>query len=197
MYPEVISKLVEDFKKFPGVGEKTAERMAFSILDLNLDDVKKFSDDLLNIKLRVKTCNICGALTDKDICQICSSKDRNKEILCVVEDVKDVFLLEKMGNFNGLYHVLGGLISPIDGIGIEDLNIEKLKSRISNEKIKEIILAIKGTIEGETTALYIKKLFENSSIVVSKIASGIPIGAEMDYIDVLTLESAFKNRKEI
>lgn len=197
MYPEVISKLVADFKKFPGVGEKTAERMAFSILDLNLDDVKKFSEDLLNIKLRVKTCNICGALTDKDICQICSSKDRNKEVLCVVEDVKDVFLLEKMGNFTGLYHVLGGLISPIDGIGIEDLNIEKLKSRISNEKIKEVILAIKGTIEGETTALYIKKLFENSPIVVSKIASGIPIGAEMDYIDALTLESAFKNRKEI
>ncbi|HPE14826.1 MAG TPA: recombination mediator RecR [Bacilli bacterium] len=197
MYPISFKKLVEDFKKLPGIGEKTAERMAFSILMLDDDSVTNFSTDIKNVKIKIKKCEICGTLCEDEKCMICMSKDRSSNTICVVEDSKDVFLFEKLGNYQGRYHVLGGLISPIDGIGPEDIAIKKLIERINKEKVEEIIVAVKGTIEGETTALYIKKLLEDTAVKVSRIASGIPVGAEIDYIDSLTLESALRNRKEI
>ncbi len=197
MYPDILARLIDDFKKLPGVGEKTAERMAFAVLVLDQEKVNRFSDDLKNIKAIIKKCKICGSLTDAEICPICSDKNRNDCVLCIVEDMKDVFLFEKTGNFNGKYHVLGSLISPINGIGPEDLPLKEIIERVEKDKIEEIVVAVKGTVEGETTALYIKKILEGNNVKVTRIASGIPVGADMDYIDALTLESAFRNRKEL
>lgn len=197
MYPDSLARLIDDFKKLPGVGEKTAERMAFAVLALDDEKVIRFSNDLNDIKQKIKKCKICGSLTDNDLCFVCADKNRNEKVLCIVEDTKDVFLFEKTGNFDGRYHVLGALISPIDGIGPEDLPLKEIIERVEKEKIEEIIVAVKGTVEGETTALYIKKILEGTPAKVTRIASGIPVGADMDYIDALTLESAFRNRKEL
>lgn len=197
MYPSVISKLIDDFKRLPGVGEKTAERMAFAVLELNEDQVNSFSVDLVDAKKNITNCTKCNSISDSEECSICRDKTRNSDILCVVESSKDVFLFEKTGKYQGRYFVLNGLISPIDGIGPEELPLKKLIDFIDENKVKEVIIAVKGTIEGETTALYIKKVLENYDICVSRIASGIPVGAEMEYVDSLTLESALLNRKEI
>jgi len=196
IFPDSLASVIEDFKKFPGIGEKTAERMAFSLLNMSDDDIKKFSNDLIDINDKITKCEVCGTLAEGKFCKVCTDKSRDDHIICVVEDSKDVFIFEKNGMFDGKYHVLGGLISPIDGVGPDDLSIEKLITRVKENDVTEIILAIKGTIEGETTALYIKRVFENVDVCVSRIASGIPIGAEMDYVDTLTLETALKNRKE-
>lgn len=197
MYPKVLCDLIESFKKLPGIGEKTAERLSFAILNFSEEDIMLFGNSIINLQKKITHCKKCGTLTDKTYCNICLDKTRNTDVLIVVEDSKDVFLFEKMGNFHGLYHVLGGLISPLDDIGPDDLLIKELVERINNENIKEVILAIKTSIESDTTALYIKKILENKNIKITRIASGIPIGAEMDYVDALTLESAIKNRLEI
>ena len=197
MYPDSLNRVIESFKKLPGIGEKSAERLAFSLLSSSDDTVEEFGKSLLNLKGTIKHCSICGTLTDNDICYICSDKTRSLDTLVVVEDSKDVFLIEKMGNFKGYYHVLGGLISPIDDIGPDDLSIKALVKRVSDSKISEVILAIKSGIEADTTALYISKILEKQNVTVSRIASGIPIGADMDYVDALTLDSALKNRKEV
>lgn len=197
MYPDSLNRVIESFKKLPGIGEKSAERLAFSLLSSSDDTVEEFGNALLSLKGTIKHCSICGTLTDNDICYICSDKTRNSDTLVVVEDSKDVFLFERIGNFKGYYHVLGGLISPIDDIGPDDLSIKALINRVSNSKISEVILAIKSGIEADTTALYISKILEKQNVKVSRIASGIPIGADMDYVDALTLDSALKNRKEV
>lgn len=197
MYPDSLKNLVENFKKLPGVGDKTAERYAFYMMNLNDDEIKDFSDSLTYLKQNIKTCHICGILSDDDICPICQDNARNKDVLIVVQDSKEAFLLEKMGNFDGYYHVLGGLISPLDDIGPNDINIKSLIDRVRSNSIKEVVLAIKSGIEADTTSLYIKRLLENENVVVSRIANGIPVGADMEYIDALTLDSALKNRKEV
>ena len=197
MYPKTIINLIECFKKFPGVGEKSAERMALSCLNMDEDTIKLFITSLKNSQTKIKKCVRCGNLSEDDECYICKNKERDQKTLCVVEESKNVILFEKIGTFNGKYHVLGGLISPLDGINPEDINISSLLKRIEEENIKEIILAVKPTIEGETTALYIRKLLENKDIVISKIAHGIPIGADIDYIDPLTLEIALSERSQI
>ncbi len=197
IFPKAFSDLIESLKKLPGIGEKTAERLAFAILDYTEEDAKEFSDNILNVKKNIHNCSICGSLTDQDICMICSDKTRNSEEIIVVEDPKDVFILEKIGNFNSYFHVLGGLISPIDDISPEDIRIKELITRVSDGNIKEVILATKTSIESDMTALYISKLLSTKDVKVTRIASGIPIGADMDYVDSLTLESALKNRKEI
>ena len=197
MYPDSIKNLIESFKYLPGIGEKTAERLAFSILDLDDDQIEFFSDSLINLKNNIKKCSICNSLTDSDICSICSDITRNDSILCVVEDVKNIILFEKAGFFHGKYHVLDGLISPLDGINPEDIGIDKLIDRIENENYKEIVFAFKPSIEGETTSLYIKKILDGLSIKVTRLASGVPIGADMEYVDSLTLERALKDRKDI
>lgn len=196
-YPTTILNLIECFKKFPGIGEKTAERMALSTLNMDEDVLKLFSKSLKDTKTKIRTCEKCGSLTEDDLCDICKDDSRNHEILCVVEECKNVILFEKIGSFRGVYHVLGGLISPLEGINPEDIHIDKLIDRIEKDKIKEVILAIKPSVEGETTALYISKMLEGKDVTVSKIAHGIPMGAEIDYIDPLTLEMAIEDRRAI
>lgn len=197
LYPKTFNDLVESFKKLPGIGEKTAERLSFAILNFSEEDVREFSDSLILSKTKITPCKICGTLTDTETCSICLDKTRTKEELIVVEDSKEVFLFEKIGNYKGYYHVLGGLISPLDDIGPEDIRIKELVERINACEIKEVILAIKSSIEADTTSLYISKILEDKNVKVTRIASGIPIGADMDYIDSLTLESALNNRMQI
>lgn len=197
-YPNIINDLIECFKKLPGIGEKTAERLALSTLDMDQEILDIFSDSLKNIKMSIKRCKICNNLTDEDFCTICkNSSSRDTSTICVVEEPKNVILFERVGTYNGLYHVLDGLISPLDGVNPEDINIKSLVERIKNEKIKEVIIAVKPSVEGETTALYISKLLEGLDIVVSKIAHGVPIGVDMEYIDSMTLEMALEDRKNI
>ncbi len=198
MFPKCIEDLIENFKKFPGVGQKSAERMAFSLLyDFDDNDIESFNSSLISVKKDIKLCPVCNCITDQDLCFVCSDKARNKEEMVVVENAKDVFLLEKVGSFSGYYHVLGGLISPFDDVGPEDIDLKGLFERVKKDKVKEIIFVTKSGIEADTTVLYIKKSLENLDVVISRVANGIPIGADMDYIDSLTLESAFKNRKEV
>lgn len=197
MLPNSINDLIESFKLLPGIGAKTAERLAFSIIDMDESNIDFFSDSLVNAKKNIKHCRICNTLTDEDECYICNDKNRNNEILCVLDDSKNVFLFEKMGIFKGKYHVLDGLISPLDGINPEDIGINKLLERIKKERFKEILFAFKPSIEGETTSLYIKKILDGTEIKVTRLASGVPMGADMEYIDELTLERAMADRKEI
>lgn len=196
-YPKSISNLIESFKKLPGIGEKTAERMALSVLELDDDIVKFFSENLISVKTKITNCNVCYNLSEGDKCEICLDKTRDNNILCIVEEPKNVITFEKAGVFNGKYHVLGGLISPLDGITPEDINISSLLERIKNENIKEVIIAVKPSIEGETTALYISKILSKLDVVITKIAHGVPMGADMEYLDSLTLELAFDNRMKI
>lgn len=196
-YPNTIKQLIECFKKLPGIGSKTAERLAFSVMNLDDEIVNLFSDSLKNIKTKIKHCEICNNLTEDAICPICSDQNRDKSVICVVEDTKNINVFEKVGTYSGVYHVLNGLISPLDGVGPDDININSLMDRLKDDKVKEVIIAVKPSIEGETTALYISKLLEGTNIVVSKIAHGIPLGADIDYIDSMTLELALEDRKKI
>ena len=196
MYPGSLNELIESFKYLPGIGEKTAERMAFAILEMDSEKVENFASSIMDAKKNIHRCPICNSLTDKEKCLICSSKDRNNT-LCVVEDPKSVFLFEKLGLFKGKYHVLKGLISPLDGINPEDIELEKLIDRVKKEKFQELILAFKPSIEGETTSLYIKRILGDMDLSITKIASGIPMGADMEYIDAMTLERALIDRKNV
>ena len=197
MYPDSIKNLVESFKYLPGIGEKTAERLAFSILELEDEQISMFSESIKDVKEKVHKCKNCNTLTDDELCFVCNDPTRDSKILCVVEDTKSVFLFEKLGMFHGKYHVLDGLISPLDGITPEDINIKSLVSRVKDNNIKEIIIAVKPSIEGETTALYISKLFESTPVLITKIAHGVPLGTDMEYIDTLTLEMALEDRKKM
>ncbi|MBE6138640.1 MAG: recombination protein RecR [Firmicutes bacterium] len=196
-YPKSLKDLIECFKKLPSIGEKSAERMAFATMNMDEGEIEFFAQSLLNVKNNIKKCQKCGNLTEAEYCEICNDNSRNSQILCVVESSKNVILFEKIGSYTGRYHVLDGLISPLDGITPNDINIKKLYERVEKEEIKEIIVAVKPSIEGETTALYISKMFENSPILVSKIAHGVPLGTDMEYIDSLTLEMALEDRKKI
>lgn len=197
MYPDSIRNLIESFKYFPGIGEKTAERLAFSTLDLDDEQIELFADSLKDVKKKIHPCKNCNTLTENDLCFVCSDFTRDSKILCVVEDTKNVFLFEKLGMFHGYYHVLDGLISPLDGINPEDIGIDKLLDRINKEKFEEVIFAFRPSIEGETTSLYIKKVLSGMNVVVTRLASGVPMGADMEYVDSLTLERALKDRKKI
>lgn len=197
MYPNSLKDLIESFKFLPGIGEKSAERMAFYILGLDEEKVNFFSESLKAVKNRIKKCPICSNITEDDICSICADKTRNKELLCVLEDKKNLFLFEKLGSYKGYYHILDNLIDPLNGINTEDIGLEKLIKRIKDGSFKEVIIAVKPSIEGETTSLYIKKILEGLNVKVTRIASGIPMGADMEYIDSITLERALIDRKEI
>lgn len=197
MYPSSIKNLIESFKYLPGIGQKTAERMAFSILELDEDQVNSFADNMKLVKEKVHKCSVCNNLTEEDVCNICSDKDRYNGSLVVVDDPKTVFVFENLHIFKGTYHVLDGLISPIDGVNPEDVGIYKLVERVKNEKFSEIIFAFKPSIEGETTALYIKRVLSGLDIKFSRLASGVPMGADMEYVDSLTLERALSDRKEL
>ena len=197
MYPESLKNLIESFKLLPGIGEKTAERMAFFILNEDEEKTEFFAKSIKEAKQKIRRCSICNGITDKDICEICSNECRNKNTLCVVEDPKSIFLFEKIGAYNGEYHVLDGLISPLDGVDPDDIGIEKLVKRIETNHYDEIIIAVKPSVEGETTAMYIKKIIEGMKIKVTRLASGVPIGTDIEYIDSMTLERALTDRKEI
>lgn len=197
IYPDSLQKLINYYKKLPGIGDKSAERMALATLDLSNSDIDNFSEALINSKEKLKKCKICGHLTENDVCHICSSDLREKNLICVIEDYKSVFSFEKVGNYKGVYHVLNGLISPMDGIGPEDINISSLVQRVKELDNPELILALKSSIEGETTTLYIKKIFENTNVTISRLSYGIPIGAEIDYLDIITLDKALEDRKKI
>ena len=196
MYPGSIRDLIECLKDLPGIGEKSAERMAFSILNFDDEKLDEFSSAISLIK-NIKNCPICNNITDLDMCYICSDKSRFDDTIFVVEKAKDIILFEKMGNYKGRYHVLGGLISPIDGINPEDINIESLIKRVKEKDVSEVIIVLKPSIEGETTTQYIKKILSNFNIRVSKIPIGIPMGTDIEYIDSMTLEMAFEDRKDI
>lgn len=197
MYPNSIKNVIECFKCLPGIGEKTAERLAFSLINFDKDKLTLFSESICGVRDKITNCQICGNICESDNCSICLDKERNSNIIFVVEKAKDISLFEKINIYNGRYHVLGGLISPLEGIGPDDINIDKLISRIDTDKVSEIILALKPSIEGETTMQYIKKIFENRNIKVTRIATGIPIGTDMEYIDPMTLEFALEDRKDI
>lgn len=191
MYPKKFENLIEAFHKLPGVGMKTAERYAYAVLDWNKDQIEDFVKDVQEIN-ELHFCKICGNISDEEICSICKDTNRDHSIICVVANPKDILNIEKMNEYNGLYHVLGGLINTAKGILPEDLNIEHLAKRL-NEDVKEIILALDPTIEGETTSLYLTKLFENK-VKITHLAQGIPMGSKLDYADSLTLAKAFRSR---
>ena len=197
MYPKSIKNLIDSFKYFPGIGEKTAERLAFSVLNMDDDQIEMIANAISSLKKDLKRCSICNNLSEDDICSICTDSLRDKNTLCIVEDPKTVFLIEKTGVYHGYYHVLNGLISSFDGISPEQLNLHKLLERIDDYQFKEIIIAVKPCIEGEMTALYINNILSGRDLNVTRLASGIPMGADMDYVDALTLERAFDNRKNI
>ena len=196
-YPVDLEKLINYYQKLPGIGEKSAERLAIATLEFNDEEVEGFSDAIKSAKKNLTRCSICGHLTDHDICNICSDEARNKNVICVIEDYKSIFSFEKTGTFNGTYHVLNGLISPMDDIGPEDINLSSLVSRVEKLENPELILALKPTVEGEATTLYIKKILKNKKVTISRLSYGIPIGAEIDYLDNVTLEKALEDRKKI
>ena len=195
MYPDSIKKLINSFKILPGVGEKTAERLAFSMISFDKDLLTCFSDSIISVRDNIQKCRICHNLCESDICSICSDEKRKMNTVFVVEKAKDVYLFERLGIYRGLYHVLDGVISPMEGLGPDDINISSLISRIKDSNIDEVILALKPNLEGETTMQYIIKILENYDVHVSKLATGVPMGTDIEYIDSLTLEMALEERK--
>lgn len=196
MYPGCVRNLIECLKDLPGIGEKSAERLAYAIINFDKEKIDLFANSLLDVK-NIKRCPVCNNITDMDKCYICSDDSRSYETIFVVEKPKDVVIFEKMGNYTGKYHVLGGLISPLEGINPEDINIDSLVKRVKENDVKEVIVVLKPSIEGETTMQYIKKLLDKYNVRVSKIPIGIPMGTDIEYIDSMTLEMAFEDRKDI
>lgn len=192
-----IEKLTDSFSRLPGVGHKSAEKMAYSVLEMNDEDVELFSSALKEAKRAVHKCPICGALTEDDICEICADEARDKTKIIVVSYPKDVVAFEKLNSYNGKYHVLGGALSAINGVGIEDLNIDTLLKRIKEDGVKEVIIATNPTTEGETTALYLAKILENFDVSLTRLAYGLPMGGHLEYADALTLSKALEGRKKI
>ena len=197
IYPKSIAALIEQFQKFPSVGPKSAQRMAFFLLRMSKDDVENFAATILEAKENTRTCEICYNLSTSSPCEICSSSQRDKSTICVVSESKDLIAIEKTNEYKGLYHVLQGLISPMDGIGAEDIRIKELLNRLTNEEVKEVILALSPSVEGEATSLYLTKLIKPFGIKVSRIAFGLPVGADLEYADEITIAKAIEGRHEI
>ena len=197
IYPKSIAALIEQFQKFPSVGPKSAQRMAFFLLRMSKADVDNFAKTIIEAKENTKTCEICFNLSSSSPCEICSSTSRDKSIICVISESKDLIAIEKTNEYKGLYHVLQGLISPMDGIGAEDIRIKELLNRLTDENIKEVILALSPSVEGEATSLYLTKLIKPFGIKVSRIAFGLPVGADLEYADEITIAKAIEGRHEI
>ena len=193
-----IQRLIEEFRKIPGVGAKTAARYAFAVLNLSDEEAARFADAIVGVKRDVFTCPICHGLSSHEgECDICSSFDREKSLVCVVEDAKDVMTMERIRGFRGVYHVLGGVLSPLDRVTPKDLNLESLKRRVEEGEIKEIIVATNPTPKGDTTAAYIVRMLEGSGVRISRLAYGIPVGADIEYADEVTLSRAMEGRRFI
>ena len=195
-YPQPLQRLIDEFSKLPGIGTKTAQRLAFYVLKMDEDSVKSLSESIVNAKKDIKYCSICGNLTDTDPCSICRNDARDKSIICVVQEAKDILPMEKTREYQGLYHVLHGSISPLEGIGPDSINIKSLVSRITPE-VKEVILATNSNVEGEATAMYIARLLKPMGVKVTRIAHGIPVGGDIEYTDEVTLGKALEGRREI
>ena len=196
-YPEPISKLIDSFMKLPTIGPKTASRLAFFVLKMEEDTVLDFAKALVDAKRNIHFCSVCGHITDRDPCYICEDDRRDRTTICVVQDPKDVIAMEKMRDYNGLYHVLNGAISPMEGVGPEDINVPSLLTRLQDETIEELILATNPTVEGEATAMYISRLVKPSGITTTRIAHGLPVGADLEYADEVTLSRALEGRRQL
>lgn len=196
-YPEKINNLIEFYRSLPGIGEKNAIRLALSTYEMNQSVLESLSSDLMTLKDSVKKCSICGNISDKEVCDICSNTERNHNLICVLEDFKSVFSFEKSNIFNGVYHILGGLISPMDNINPDDLNINSLVERVKNIDNPEVIVALTSSIEGEMTMLYLKKVLSKYNVKVTRLSYGVPLGMNLDYMDMLSLNKALEDRREI
>ena len=194
--PKSFTDLVNNLTILPGVGEKTAERFVYALYEKDMDEVENLAESLVEFKKTIKNCTICGCLSDEETCEVCQDNTRDKKTICIVEDSKNVFFIEKTRKYNGYYHVLNGLISPIDGINPEDLNISTLLSDRLND-VEEIILAINPSIEGEVTSLYLQKILEKKNIKISRLSYGIPMGSDIEYLDPLMISKALDDRKVI
>jgi recombination protein RecR len=194
-YPQSVERLISEFAKFPGIGKKTAQRMAFHILMSNNEHSAHLAQAVMDVKTKILLCSACGGITEDDPCHICSDTRRDKNLICIVEDPADSYAFERMGIFRGLYHVLGGVISPLDGIGPDSLTIDRLLTRI--QEGMEIILATNASIEGDTTALYLGKILNEKGVEVTRLARGIPVGGELEYVDEATLQRAIEGRTQL
>ena len=197
IYPKAIATLIEQFQKFPSVGPKSAQRMAFHLLKMPVSEVEKFARAVVEAKQSTVACEICYNLSSTSPCEICSSTTRDRSTICVVAETKDLIAIEKTNEYKGLYHGLQGLISPIDGIGAEDIRIKELLSRLTDENVKELILALSPSVEGEATSLYLTKLVKPFGITVSRIAFGLPVGTDLEFADEITLAKALEGRREV
>ena len=193
-YTKPLAKLIEYFQKLPSIGPKTAQRMALHLLKMPIGEVEKFADAMVDAKNTIKYCDICFNMSSQNPCEICSSSKRDKSTICIVAETKDLMAIEKTNEYNGVYHVLQGLISPMDGIGAEEIRIKELLKRVHENDIKEVILALSPSVEGEATSMYLSKLLKPFEIKVSRIAFGIPLGSELEYADELTLIKALEGR---
>ncbi|MCD2255443.1 recombination mediator RecR [Agrilactobacillus fermenti] len=196
-YPEPIAKLIDSYMKLPGIGSKTATRLAFYTIDMQTDDVQAFAKSLIAAKKDLHYCSICGNITESDPCDICRDKSRDQSVVIVVEQPKDVMALEKMNDYHGLYHVLHGVLSPMEGTGPEDINIKSLIKRLQKTPIKEVIIATNATPEGEATAMYISRLIKPAGIKVTRLAHGLSVGSDIEYADEMTLLKAVEGRQEM
>ena len=196
-YSPSIEKLIENFERLPSIGHKTAVRLAFHILDMNNEEIQEFTKAITNAKENLKYCSICFNISDTDPCPICSNPKRDQSTICVVEDVRDIMAMERTHEYKGVYHVLHGTISPMNGIGPEDIKIKELLNRIRENEIKEVIIATNPRVEGEATSIYLSKLIKVFNIKVTRIAHGIPVGGDLEYTDEITLMKAMEGRHEI
>jgi len=192
-----VQKLIEEFEKLPGIGRKTAQRLAFHVLNLPEERVVGFAKALVDAKRKIKDCSICHNLTDTDPCRICSSEKRDHSVICVVQNSRDVVAMERVREYRGLYHVLNGLISPLDGTGPDDINIKSLIKRVAHGKVSEVILATSPTVEGEATAVYIARILKPLGVKTTRIAQGISVGGDLEYADEVTLYKSLEGRREI
>ncbi|MFC5467336.1 recombination mediator RecR [Cohnella suwonensis] len=196
-YPEPIAKLIDSFSRLPGIGPKTAARLAFYVLRMKEEDVIDFAKALVSVKRNLTYCSVCCNITDTDPCRICSDKARDMSVICVVQEPKDLVAMERTREFNGHYHVLNGAISPIDGLGPDDIRIAELVRRLGDERVQELILATNPNIEGEATAMYISRLVRPFGIKVTRIAHGLPVGGDLEYADEVTISKALEGRREL
>lgn len=192
-----LSKLIEQFERMPSVGRKSAQRMAFYVLNMSINEAKTFAGAIVDAHEKIHQCKVCCNLTQDDVCSICNNVSRNRKVICVVEDPRDVMAIERTHEFEGLYHVLHGVISPLNGIGPEQLTIKQLLARMNKDEVKEVIMATNPTVEGEATAMYISKLLKPMDIKVTRLAYGVPVGADLEYADEVTLSRAMEGRQEI
>ena len=194
-FPDSVQRLIDRFSRFPGIGKKTAQRMAFNVMKSPETEAAELAESIMNVKANIRFCTICGGITEDDPCNICTDPKRNKDMMCVVEDPQDIFVFERSSSYRGVYHVLGGMLSPLDGIGPDDLNLNKLIDRVKDNT--EIILATNPSVEGDTTALYINELFKDKDINITRLARGIPVGSAIEYTDEATLARALEGRTRL